>query len=193
MSKDQEKAEKKAKKERRKSQATADVEMVEIDAKEESTSEKKTIVVPVEELSPIAHPMAGKKLAKRLHRTIRKASKQRQVKRGVKEVVKSIRKGEKGLLILAADITPIDIISHMPLLSEEAGIPYVFVPSKEELGHAGATKRPTSCILICPDQKKKKKQPKEGETAKAEEEEDYREAYDECLKEVKELDESITY
>lgn len=88
--------------------------------------------------------------------------------------------------MLAADITPLDIISHLPLLSEEAGIPYVYVPSKEELGHAGATKRPTSCVLICPDLKVKKKQ-KPGEAGKVEEEEDYRETYDECLKEVKGL------
>jgi H/ACA ribonucleoprotein complex subunit 2 len=77
-----------------------------------------------------------------------------------------------------------DIISHLPLLSEEAGIPYVFVASKEELGHASSTKRPTSCVLVCPDTKKKKR--KEGEVEKPiEEEDDYRELYDECFEEVK--------
>lgn len=93
----------------------------------------------------------------------------------MKEVVKGIRKGEKGsvrfdessfivadftsssLLVLAADITPIDIISHLPVMSEDANIPYVFVTSKEELGHASSTKRPTSCVMVCPDQKKKSK------------------------------------
>ena len=134
------------------------------------------------------------------------ASKQRQVKRGVKEVVKGIRKGEKGsvrfaryrheltfrvprLLILAADITPIDIISHLPVMSEEAAIPYVFVPSKEELGHASSTKRPTSCVMVCPDQKKKSKK-KEGEDDK---EDDYREIYNECLQEVEKLDQKILF
>ena len=47
------------------------------------------------------------------------------------------------------------------MLAEEANIPYVFVPSKEELGQASSTKRPTSCVMVCPDGKKRKK--KEGE------------------------------
>ena len=88
------------------------------------------------------------------------------------------------LLVLAADISPIDIISHLPVLSEEAGVPYVFVSSKEELGFASSTKRPTSCVMICPDQKKKTKR-KEG---KDEKDDDYRELYEECYREVEKLD-----
>jgi H/ACA ribonucleoprotein complex subunit 2 len=146
------------------------------------------IVIPLEDLSPLAHPLAQKKLLKKLHKTIKKASKARQVKRGVKEVVKGIRKGEKGLLILAADINPIDIISHLPVLSEEAQVPYIFVSSKEELGHASSTKRPTSCVMICPNQKKKSK-PKDAE--KDEKDDDYRELYEECYREVEKLDSQI--
>jgi H/ACA ribonucleoprotein complex subunit 2 len=136
------------------------------------------------------------------------ASKARQVKRGVKEVAKAIRKGEKGcakslffvwrnalpaearnrLLVLAADITPIDIISHLPVLSEEAQIPYIFIPSKEELGHASSTKRPTSCVMICPDSKRGNKS-KAGDDDK----EDYKELYDECYKEVSKLDQRVVF
>ena len=93
------------------------------------------------------------------------------------------------LLVLAADITPIDIISHLPVMSEDAGIPYVFVTSKEELGHASATKRPTSCVMVCPNQKKKQKK-KEGDDDK---DDDYRELYDECYREVEKLDQKILY
>ena len=128
----------------------------------------------------------------------------------MKEVAKAIRKGEKGyakshfwrflriarlptearnrLLVLAADITPIDIISHLPVLSEEAQIPYIFVPSKEELGHASSTKRPTSCVMICPDSKRGNKS-KAGDDDK----EDYRELYDECYKEVSKLDQRVVF
>ena len=80
-----------------------------------------------------------------------------------------------------------DIISHLPVLSEEAQIPYVFVPSKEELGHASSTKRPKSCVMICPDSKKPKK--KEGATESKDD--DYRESYDECCKQVQKLDTAI--
>lgn len=51
-------------------------------------------------------------------------------------------------MFIAANITPIDVVSHLPVLCEGLGIPYVYVPSKEELGIAGATKRPTSVILV---------------------------------------------
>ncbi|KDQ64521.1 hypothetical protein JAAARDRAFT_118957, partial [Jaapia argillacea MUCL 33604] len=157
-----------------------------------SKEDKDEIVIPLAELSPIAHPLAQKKLLKKLHKTIKKASKARQVKRGVKEVVKGIRKGEKGLLILAADITPIDIISHLPVMGEEAQIPYIFVPSKEELGQASSTKRPTSCVMVCPDQKKKVKR-KDGEVVKEEKDDDYRELYEECFREVQKLDTQIVF
>ncbi|EJU06178.1 L30e-like protein [Dacryopinax primogenitus] len=142
------------------------------------------VLVPVEELSPIARPLAVKKLLKKVHKTVKRASKARQVKRGVKEVVKGIRKGDKGLLVLAADISPIDIISHLPVLSEEADIPYIFVSSKVELGAASATKRPTSCVLVCPDLKRKKAV---AHKENAEVTEDYRELYDEVVKEVKDM------
>lgn len=92
------------------------------------------------------------------------------------------------LLVLAADINPIDIISHLPVLSEEAQVPYVFVSSKEELGHASSTKRPTSCVMICPNQKKKQKT-KAGDAEEGDE--DYKELYDECYKEVTKLDAQI--
>jgi hypothetical protein len=92
------------------------------------------------------------------------------------------------LLVLAADITPIDIISHLPVLSEEAQIPYIFIPSKEELGHASSTKRPTSCVMICPDSKRGNKS-KAGEDDKG----DYKELYDECYKEVSKLDQRVVF
>lgn len=93
--------------------------------------QKAEFAVPADAISPIASPLAGKKLSKKLHKTVKKASKARQLKRGVKEVVKALRKGEKGLLLLASNITPIDVISHLPLLAEEAvGVEYCWVLSK---------------------------------------------------------------
>ena len=56
--------------------------------------------------------------------------------------------------MIAGDISPIDVISHIPILCEEAGVPYVYVHSKDELGAAGQTKRPTSCMLVLPEAQK---------------------------------------
>lgn len=123
----------------------------------------------------LAHPMASKKLTKKVLKTVKKAAKSRAVRRGVKEVVKSLRKNVKGVVVLAGDISPIDVISHIPVLCEDSNVPYIYVPSKEELGTAGSTKRPTSCILITT---KKKDQ-------------DFGDAYDEVLKEVQELNKKL--
>jgi H/ACA ribonucleoprotein complex subunit 2 len=51
------------------------------------------------------------------------------------------------LCIIAGDISPIDVISHVPIMCEDAGIPYCYVSSKQELGAAGSTKRTTSVVL----------------------------------------------
>mmetsp|Transcript_19799 Transcript_19799/g.74853 ORF Transcript_19799/g.74853 Transcript_19799/m.74853 type:complete len:146 (-) Transcript_19799:123-560(-) len=99
-------------------------------------------------LSVIAKPLADKKSTKKLHKLVKKASKAKIVRRGIKEVVKAVRKGQKGLCVLAGDISPIDVITHLPILCEENEIPYLYVPSKQDLGAAACTKRPTSCVLI---------------------------------------------
>lgn len=113
----------------------------------------------------------------------RAAAKQKCLKRGVKEVVKAVRKTPSanpvtsalppGIVVLAADISPIDVISHIPVLCEDHNIPYVFLTSRAELGAAGSTKRPTSVVMVTPKAGGKKK---EGETdADAEEwEESYK-------------------
>ncbi|KAJ6794494.1 H/ACA ribonucleoprotein complex subunit 2-like protein [Iris pallida] len=96
----------------------------------------------------IAKPLANKKLSKKIFKLVRKAAESKCLKRGVKDVVKSIRRGHKGLCVIAGNISPIDVITHVPILCEEADIPYIYVSSKEELASAGATKRPTCCVLV---------------------------------------------
>eukprot|EP00962_Isochrysis_galbana_P053023 scaffold24495_cov111-Isochrysis_galbana.AAC.1 len=118
-----------------------------VDEDDEDVGPKKQLL-----LSPIANPLAGKKLTKKALKTIKKASGAKSIRRGVKEVVKAIKKDIKGLCIIAGNISPLDVIAHVPILCEEKSIPYVYVPSKEELGQASLTKRPTSIVLVtCAD------------------------------------------
>lgn len=86
----------------------------------------------------------------------------------MKEVVKALRKSPNnapansassdpiGIVVLAADISPMDVISHIPVLCEDHNIPYVFVQSRAELGLAGGTKRPTSVVMVSRDIVRKK-------------------------------------
>ena len=96
----------------------------------------------------IANPLASKKLTRKLYKAVRKSQTSKRLKRGVREVVKAIRKNEKGVVVLAGDVSPIDVISHIPVFCEDKSLPYCYVPSRKDLGSAGGTKRPTSVVLI---------------------------------------------
>ena len=81
----------------------------------------------IKAINVICEPLASKKSTKRIHKLVRKASGAKNVRRGVKELVKGLRKGDRGLAIIAGDIFPVDVVSHLPVLLEESGVPYLFV------------------------------------------------------------------
>ena len=87
-------------------------------------------------LNPIATPLANDTLRTKILKLTRHINREKKLRRGVKDVVKAIRKGAKGICILAADVSPVDVISHIPVLCEENDIPYIFVRSRMELGIA---------------------------------------------------------
>ncbi|MCJ1379375.1 snoRNA-binding protein [Xylographa soralifera] len=141
-------------------------------------------------LVPFANPLADEKVGKKVLKSVKKAAKNKSLKRGVKEVVKSLRKSAPatasgtaaappGVVVLAADISPMDVISHIPVLCEDHGIPYIFVTSRAELGAAGSTKRPTSVVMVSPEKAGKK-----SGAEKAEGEEDFAEVYADLVKVV---------
>lgn len=175
------------------------------DAKEEAEAEDHVDVVmrdepPIGALVPFANPLADDKVQKKVLKSVRKAAKNRCVKRGVKEVVKALRKSPVlppgsspwGVVVLAADISPMDVISHIPVLCEDHNIPYIYVTSRAELGAAGSTKRPTSVVLVCPEHGSKRKaaqqqqqqQQKEGEKTKDGDVEDFADVYKSLVKVV---------
>jgi len=141
--------------------------------KEEVSYEAKVKICSV-----IAKPLADEKLCKKVLKLAKKAAKRKQLKRGVKEVVKALRKNSKGIVVLAGDISPIDVLTHIPVLCEDHGIPYIYVPSKEELGASALSKRPTSCMLILP-------KPIKGKAADDAESKEFDESYEEVAKKVK--------
>ncbi|KAG0568041.1 hypothetical protein M758_7G179300 [Ceratodon purpureus] len=61
-------------------------------------------------VSPIAKPLAGKKLTKKTLKVVKKAASSKQLKRGVKEVVKAIRKGQKGYISVDSILL---LLSHL--------------------------------------------------------------------------------
>mgnify|MGYP000144314655 FL=1 len=58
------------------------------------------------------------------------------VKKGTNETTKSIERGNADLVFVAEDVSPEEIVLHIPELADEKGIPYVFVETQDELGAA---------------------------------------------------------
>ena len=58
------------------------------------------------------------------------------VKRGTNEATKAIERGISKLIIIAEDVEPPEVVAHLPILCEEQGAAYAFVPSKQDLGKA---------------------------------------------------------
>ncbi|MFQ5884236.1 MAG: ribosomal L7Ae/L30e/S12e/Gadd45 family protein, partial [Thermoplasmata archaeon] len=64
------------------------------------------------------------------------------------EVTKIVERGEAVFVVMAEDVDPQEILAHMPLLCEEKGVPYAYVPSKQELGVASGLGKATASVSI---------------------------------------------
>lgn len=70
------------------------------------------------------------------------------VKRGTNETTKTIEKGIAKLVVIAEDVEPEEIVMHLPVLCEEKNVPYVYTPSKLELGRAAGIDVASASICI---------------------------------------------
>ncbi len=75
-----------------------------------------------------------KELGTQIYETLEKARGTGRVSKGANEVTKQVERGVAKFVIMAEDVSPEEILAHVPLLCEEKGIPYGYVPSKTELG-----------------------------------------------------------
>jgi len=67
---------------------------------------------------------------------LRVASTSGKVKKGTNEATKAIERGTSKLIIIAEDVEPPEVVAHLPILCEEQGAAFVFVPTKQELGNS---------------------------------------------------------
>ena len=70
------------------------------------------------------------------------------IRKGMNEVTKSIERSLAKLVIMAENVTPPEILFHVPLLCEEKSIPYCYVSTKKELGNAARINVASSAIAI---------------------------------------------
>lgn len=119
-------------------------------------------------VNPISKPMASKKFTKKLFKLAKKASKHKgHVYCGLKIVQTMIRKGQTGVVLLAGDVFPIDICCHIPAVCEEKGLPYIWMPSRQDLGTALGKKRMVIACMV-------------------KEHDDYKELMEECAQVIQE-------
>ncbi|MBI4020729.1 MAG: 50S ribosomal protein L7ae [Candidatus Aenigmarchaeota archaeon] len=89
-----------------------------------------------------------KDIAEQTLEAIALAASSGKLRRGVNEVTKAVERGVAKLVIIAEDVTPPEILMHIPLLCEEKNVPYTYVPTKADLGKASGIEVPTSSIAI---------------------------------------------
>ena len=75
-------------------------------------------------------------------------------KKGINEVTKVLERGQARLVVYASDVSPKEIIMHIPLLSKDKNVPCVAVSSKVELrkvyfGRSGETGGKTTELPVC--------------------------------------------
>ena len=70
------------------------------------------------------------------------------VKIGVNETTKAVERGNAKLVLIALDVSPEEIVMHLPVLCEEKGVPYSYVPNKKDLGKAAGIDVSASSVAI---------------------------------------------
>lgn len=75
-----------------------------------------------------------KEIAEKAYEAVQISKDTGRVRKGTNEATKIIEKGEAVLIVIAEDVDPEEVVIHLPMLCDEKGIPYVYVPSKKDLG-----------------------------------------------------------
>src|SRR3970040_2859081 len=89
-----------------------------------------------------------KDLREKTYQIVELAKESGKIRKGTNEVTKLVERGEAQLVVMAEDVQPEEIIAPMPLLCEEKGVPYAYVPSKQELGVAAGLGKATASIAV---------------------------------------------
>ncbi|HUG96457.1 MAG TPA: 50S ribosomal protein L7Ae [Nitrososphaera sp.] len=76
----------------------------------------------------------SKDLVNAVYEAVRVAKQSGKVRKGTNETTKAIERGISKLVVIAEDVEPPEVVAHLPILCEERNAPFIFVPSKLQLG-----------------------------------------------------------
>jgi len=77
-----------------------------------------------------------KELSDKALQVVQVAKDSGKVRKGTNESTKAVERAVARLVLIAEDVDPPQVVAHIPILCEERKIPYLFVPSKLDLGRA---------------------------------------------------------
>jgi len=109
--------------------------------------------VNLKEMFVVAKPIyvrfeVPKELADKAYEAVEVARDTGKLRKGTNEATKAIERKHAVLVVIAEDVEPAEIVAHLPALCDEKGVPYVYVPSKRELGAAAGIDVPSAAIAI---------------------------------------------
>ena len=58
------------------------------------------------------------------------------VKKGTNETTKAVERGNAELIYVAEDVQPEEVVMHLPELSDEKNVPYIFIGTQDDLGRS---------------------------------------------------------
>src|SRR5881397_3725433 len=70
------------------------------------------------------------------------------LRKGTNESTKAIERGIAKLVLIAEDVEPPQVVAHLPILCDERKIPYLYVPSKLELGKSAGLDVRSAAISV---------------------------------------------
>ncbi len=87
-------------------------------------------------------------MTQQIYDIVEKAAKTGKIDRGINEVTKALERGTAKLVVVASDVSPKELIQHLPILAAEKGIKFAEVESKEKLGVSAGISVSTGAIAI---------------------------------------------
>ena len=98
----------------------------------------------------------GKELKEKQFELIEKVTKTGKIRIGVNETTKAVERGKAKIIFIAEDVSPQELVMHLPLLCEEKKIPYSFISTKKELGEKAGIAVGTASIALVEEGSAKK-------------------------------------
>ncbi len=70
------------------------------------------------------------------------------VRKGTNEVTKAVERMEAKFVVIATDVSPPEVVAHLPYLCDEKNVPYAFAGTKNDLGSRIGIKSAASVAVV---------------------------------------------